>query len=251
MSGRISNNIVRDGLVLYLDAANTKSYPRSGIIWTDLSRIGNNGTLTNGPTFNSGNAGNIVFDGTNDYVSISPSGYDLGVNFTLQVWTRITRFGGGPFNGSENRASLITNSYPYLSNQGFLFMATSQAASPSFIATPGRETFFISMGNDQFQASASIGSLTPYVNNWVNISAVVNGTNLIKLYINGVEPTYVFQTNGPSSLLYTGGPFSLGCRNNFREFLQGSIPQTSIYNRALTAQEVLQNYNATKSRFGL
>jgi len=107
------------------------------------------------------------------------------------------------------------------------------------------------MGTDQFTAGASIGSLTPYVNNWVNLSAVVNGTNLIRLYINGIEPTYDSQNNGPSSLLYTGGPFSLGCRNNIREFLQGSISQTLIYNRALSASEISQNFNATRARFGI
>jgi hypothetical protein len=193
----------------------------------------------------------MVFDGSNDYVGILPSGFNLGVNFTLQVWTRITRFGGGPFNGSENRATLITNSYPYTANEGFLFMATSQAASPSFIPTPGRETFFISTGNDQFGATAAIGSLTAFVNNWVQLSVTVNSTNPIRLYINGIEPSYNFQTNGPSSLSYTAGPFSLGARNNTIEFLQGSIAQVQIYNRALSATEVLQNYNATKTRFGL
>ena len=61
-------SIVRNGLVLYLDAANPKSYPGSGTTWKDLSGNGNNGTLVNGPTFNSANGGSIVFDGTNDYV---------------------------------------------------------------------------------------------------------------------------------------------------------------------------------------
>lgn len=244
-------NIVTSGLVLQLDAANTKSYPGSGTTWRDLSGNNNTGTLTNGPTFNSANGGSIVFDGTNDYVNISPSGYNLGVNFSLQVWTRITRFGGGPFNGSQNRASLISNSYPYSANQGFLFMATSQAASPSFIPTPGRETFFLTIGNDQFQAAAVTGSLTAYVNNWVQLSATVNSTNLIRLYINAVEPSYSLQQNGPSSLSYTAGPFSIGVFNNSTEFLQGSIASVQIYNRALSATEVLQNYNGTKSRFGI
>ena len=61
--------IVTNGLVLYLDAANKKSYPGSGTTWTDLSGNNNTGTLTNGPTFDSNNGGSIVFDGTNDYVS--------------------------------------------------------------------------------------------------------------------------------------------------------------------------------------
>ena len=69
MAIKHSPRIVTDGLVLYLDAANTKSYPGSGTTWTDISGKSNNGTLTNGPTFDSGNKGTIVFDGSNDYVS--------------------------------------------------------------------------------------------------------------------------------------------------------------------------------------
>jgi len=65
--------IVTDGLVLALDAGNTKSYPGSGTTWTDLSGNGNTGTLTNGPTFDSANGGSIVFDGTNDYVQVTGS----------------------------------------------------------------------------------------------------------------------------------------------------------------------------------
>ena len=68
MAFSYSPKIVTDGLVLYLDAANNRSYPGSGTTWTDLSRGGNNGTLTNGPTFNGANGGSIVFDGTNDFI---------------------------------------------------------------------------------------------------------------------------------------------------------------------------------------
>ena len=67
MPNNYGPRIVTDGLVLCLDAGNSKSYPGSGTAWNDLSRNGNNGTL-NGPTFNSADRGSIVFDGTNDYV---------------------------------------------------------------------------------------------------------------------------------------------------------------------------------------
>ena len=73
MSTRYNPSIVRDNLVLYLDAANTKSYPGSGTTWKDISGKGNNGTLTNGPTFDSNNLGSIDFDGVNDHVVLSLS----------------------------------------------------------------------------------------------------------------------------------------------------------------------------------
>ncbi len=82
-----SPRTVTDGLVLALDAGNTKSYPGSGTAWTDL--IGsNNGTLTNGPTYNSDNGGSIVFDGTNDYVTISDdSDFTFGTgDLTVEAW---------------------------------------------------------------------------------------------------------------------------------------------------------------------
>ena len=78
--------IVTNGLVLYLDAANKKSYPGTGTTWTDLSGLGNNGTLTNGPTFNSANGGSIVFDGVDDYVSVANNSSLNASTQTVSVW---------------------------------------------------------------------------------------------------------------------------------------------------------------------
>ena len=85
MAGIVAPNIVTDGLVLYLDAANTKSYASGSTAWNDLVGI-NNGTLVNGPTFNSANGGSIVFDGSNDYVSTTYNA--VLTNFTFCAWFR-------------------------------------------------------------------------------------------------------------------------------------------------------------------
>ena len=252
MSLSHSPKIATSGLVLCLDAGNTKSYPGSGTTLADLSGVGNNGTLTNGPTFNSSGGGNISFDGTNDYCSLSGSGINVGVNFTVQVWVRIRRFGGLVGGTTWNRATIISNSYPYSSNQGFFISATSQSASFPFTATPGRETFFISIGNDQFFATASVGSLTSFVNSWVNLSVRVNGATPIKLYINGAEvSSYAGQSNGPSSLSYNGGPCSLAVRNNTEDWSDTSISNFMLFNRALSDGEIAQNFNNLKGRFNL
>ena len=81
-------NIITRGLVLHLDASALESYPGSGTSWSDLSGNNNNGTLTNGPTFSSGNQGYINFDGTNDYVTIpDSSNWDFGTGvFTIDLW---------------------------------------------------------------------------------------------------------------------------------------------------------------------
>ena len=80
-------NVVNSGLVLYLDAANNKSYPGSGTAWTDLSNSGNNITLTNGPTFSSTNNGNISFDGVNDYADFYAP--NLGTTTTIELWCKL------------------------------------------------------------------------------------------------------------------------------------------------------------------
>ena len=246
-------NIVSNGLILNLDAANTKSYISGSTAWNDISRGGNNGTLTNGPTFNTGSGGSIVFDGTNDFVNLSSTAYNLGVNFTLQLWVRIGRWGGGPFNGSQNRASLISNSFTYASNTGFLLMATSQGtAGQGFVPTVGQENFFFTMGSDQYVMAPQPGALASYRNSWVNLTVTVNGTSPMRGYINGIEISpYAAQSNGPSALTYSGAPFVIGHYGNQTEFLSGSIGNVSVYNRALSAQEILQNYNGTKGRYGL
>ena len=245
--------IVTDGLVLALDAADRNSYVSGSLTWRDVAGS-NNGTLTNGPTFNTGSLGSIVFDGTNDYVQLSGSGINVGVTFTVQTWVRVGKFGGYNQFGF-NRGSIITNSYPYSSNQGFWICCTSQGSpAENYAPIQGRERFFISIGNDQYGATSFTGSLTPYTQSWFNIAARVDGTNPIKLYINGLPVSSYesnHQTNGPSSLNYNGGPCSLGTRDSVAEYLSGSISALGMYNRALTDSEVLQNYNAQKSRFGL
>jgi hypothetical protein len=251
--------IVTNGLVMYLDAANSISYVSGSTTWNDLSGNKNSGSLTTSgsgavsASFNSANQGSIQFNGnglSGSYTLLkSGSGIDVGNFFTVQSWVKIDRF-GGLISGVFNRAAIISNSYPYVLNQGFLFMCTSQAAG-TLLPTAGQETFFLSLGADNNLAIAQTGSLTSYVGAWVNLAATVSGSTLIKLYVNGIEPTYSAQTTGSTSLLYTGGPCCIGSRNSNTEFLSGSIGIFSMYNRALTVAEILQNYNTHKARFGI
>jgi hypothetical protein len=113
MAFNYSPKIITDGLVLYLDAANTRSYPTNGTIWSDLSRNNNNGTLINGPTFNSANGGSIVFDGVDDRVSRN-SAIDTGQNFTINAWIFPTLLG-------TTRRTIMSNNYLYSSRRGWFF----------------------------------------------------------------------------------------------------------------------------------
>lgn len=235
MAFNYSPKIITDGLVLYLDAANTRSYPTTGTIWSDLSRNNNNGTLINGPTFNSANGGSIVFDGINDYV-FKDSPINTGDNFSVFAWIK-------PGN-IATRNAIVGNSYPYAGRIGFL-LSTATGYNSNL------NTFFLSIGGDTSFRIAANNSLT--LNQWNHVSAVVtNGGGNILLYKNGVETQYRIGSLSSGTILYTANQFYVGARysTGFEPFI-GGISQASIYNRALSATEVLQNYNATKSRFGL
>jgi hypothetical protein len=226
---------ILSGLVLELDAGNIKSYPTTGTTWFDKSGNANNGTLTNGPTFNTGSLGSIVFDGVDDYVGRNTA-LDVGSNFSAFAWVRP---------GSINvRNAIIGNSYPYQSGVGW-FLAT--ATNYSGVTN----TFFISIGSDSAYQTAANNSIV--LNTWNYIGGtVINGGQNIKLYVNGIETAYLPSNLSANTIVYTSPELNIGRRfSSNPEPWIGNIASTQIYNRILSSSEVLQNYNATKGRFGL
>lgn len=237
MAFNYSPKIITDGLVLYLDAANTKSYPTTGTTWSDISRVGNNCSLTNGPTFNNQNGGSIVFDGTNDY-GLMNNVINLSNRFTINAWVRLNSTTPQPTNFS-NRVILISNCYPYQSNKGFLMSASGNNGSD----------FWISLGADQKFAVSTTGYTSPNTN--IMLTATVNaGDSNIKLFFNGQEVSYNTRTDGNISLAYDVGSTQIGFRST-GDIMNGRLYSMQLYNRALSDLEVLQNYNTTKQRFGL
>ena len=209
--------IVTSGLTLLLDAGFTPSYPKSGTAWTDLSFSGNNATLYNGPTYNSSNGGSVVFDGTNDY-GIAGSGLAITGNLTVAAWVRPTSF--------ANQGNIVSKS----SNLGYRMRFQSNG------------TFWM------YSNTNTITSPSAYtINNWFHTVGVFSSTGL-RMYINGS----LVQSNGTAfSPSYFSSSFTVGGFSNYQELFQGRIANVSVYNRALSATEVLQNYNAQKARFGL
>jgi hypothetical protein len=211
-------NIITDNLVLYLDAANTKSYPTTGTTWLDLSGYRNNGTLTNGPTFSTLNGGNILFDGIDDYAPFSPNNLPYGASpGTLSAWAY-----------SNN-----TSGYKWIVSYGNA--AISQAR---FLGINGTDYYFGGYGNDIIVSGAQ-------ANKWFNIVGVYEGY-VTNLYINGQ-----LASSQAKSWNTVSNNAQVGRQVNFGEYWSGYIPNVSIYSIALNANQVLQNYNATKSRFGL
>jgi hypothetical protein len=221
-------NIVTNGLVLHLDAANTKSYPGSGTTWVDKSGYGNNGTLTNGPTFSSLNGGSIVFDGTNDYVSILNN---TTVSFTIGCWINTT-------------ATSYTGTQGYEGN-GIVWSDVGGVANDFVLSILNNKASWFTGDN-----TTTINSTTTInTGAWFYITVVKNGSNSTKeLFINSISEST--GTSGTSTL--TANPnIAIGGNTLDSKYFSGKIAQVQIYNRALSAQEVLQNYNATKSRFNL
>jgi len=222
MSLQHSPRIITDGLVLCLDAANRQSYPGSGTVWRDLAGS-NNGTLTNSPTFNSANRGSIVFDGVDDFVQISAS---LNITTaTFVVWLRR--------NGNQNtydgilfsRGTNITGISFYTSNQlGYTWNnAVNTYTWNSSLIVPDLTWCMCAI-------SITSNSATAYLYQSTGLTTATNIVSHTSTILDDIKI----------------GQDDFGSR-----FFTGNIAQAQIYNRALTSTEILQNYNATKGRFGL
>jgi hypothetical protein len=234
-------NIVTDGLVLYLDAANTKSYISGSTAWNDLSRGSNNGTLTNGPTFNSGNGGSIVFDGVDDTCNFGNI-LNLGTNnCTINVWLKINS------SWASGTRYFVSKALAAMQNYRYAFGFTQTRQLRGFIQGNG--------GADIVADTINILN----IGQWYMCTMVINRDSIMQVYINGIlqsttNNTTISQWNGLN--FQSINPFRVGsytAADNTSIFIPfpGNISQTSVYFRALTPQEVLQNYNTTKSRFSL
>jgi hypothetical protein len=234
MSGYSGPEITNDGLVLCVDAANPKSYPGSGNAWSDLSGNRNTGFLQNSPIYNSANGGSIVLDGTDDYISFAyNSSLNIGgQNITLSAWVRPTAL----VNSNGGGGIIVRESG---SNNGLYEMLLIRSANINW-------TFF---------RMFNIGTYFPQqipieLNTYYNIVCVYdNGT--MRNYINGIQEgsgssQNINITTNNSAVVWLGlriaDPASL---------FPGNIAQAQIYNRALSATEVQQNFNALRGRFNI
>jgi len=212
--------IVTNGLLLYLDAANTRSYSGSGLSVYDLSGSGNTSLLINGPTYSSSNLGYFVLDGTNDYVNVN----SLANILPYTAYTKIAYF--------------------YVTN----FSTSNNIISGGF---SGQHAFWL-QGLQKLYAghngawSTVTGNTTLSLNTWYFGAVTYNNTTGWKLYLNGREDgTSADTTTFGGAQEIVLGAYVTG--NNFT----GRISNVQVYNRALSATEIVQNYNATKRRYGL
>ena len=212
--------IVTDGLALYLDAGNTRSYLGSGNTAYDLSGSGNTSALTNGPTYLSSNLGTFVLDGSNDYILVNSQANIL----SKTEYTKIA--------------------YIYISN----FSTVNNIISGGF---SGQHAFWM-FGTDKLNAGHNgawntvVGATSLSLNTWYFAAVTYSNSTGWKLYLNGREDgTSATTTTFTGNQEIVIGAFSSS--NNFT----GRIASVQVYNRALSASEIVQNYNATKRRYGL
>ena len=223
---------VTDGLVLALDAGNTKSYPGSGTTWTDLSGNGNNGTLQNGVGYDNSNGGRLIFDGVNDliYFGNNSTLYNAyNTTFTQEFWVNLIS------GASTGRTILRVDNWTRISLS---------------ISTTG---ISFTIGYSSPIDNLSYNSTFNY-NQWYCISIVWNKLVSQQIYLNG----YLVAERTPTVSNYTGitgtaggANIGRGHTNPFQTNINAYIPSFKHYNRALTAAEVQQNFNALRSRFGI
>lgn len=211
-----------DGLAIALDPNNTKSYSGTGVTIFDMSGNNNNGILTNGPTYSNGF---ISLDGTNDVISIASStSNNVADNFTVCMWARV----------KSSSLSVILNKYsPGLRGWQFVF--------GDYVASFGGRN----QTDDGYKAATAIGTSVS-TNIWYFWSGVKSGTSM-SMYLNGgLGGTTAWTTAGDMSSVV---PLYVSSENNSGLYSNADVSQISYYRRALTADEIKQIYDSTKSRF--
>jgi len=216
--------IVTDGLVLNLDAGFIPSYPTNGDTWYDIGLDGCNGTLINGPTFDSDNGGSIVFDGVNDTVSTLNSIDITGNNpWSISVWVNV--------NSSEIGAG----------RKGWIIWKGLVGQELNQLISIGVASGYVEVAH--WSNDATFFNSPIYFDNFQNISVTFDGSTEY-IYINGINTD-----TKNTSLNVTSGVWYIASRAGVSDFLNCKIDSVSVYNRALSATEILQNYQATYPRF--
>ena len=235
-------DIVNDGLILYLDAGNTKSYPGSGTTWTDLSNEKNHATLSNF-TVGSLNGGTLTADGANSFAIVNAAASLQPIAITIEVMCK-------PLYNAQNYTNVI--SYPpnddnhespymiyaiYLQHIGSAYSTGSATSGPLHSRIRG-------------EMVTSIGGLYDF-GVW-NHLVISFDNQLVKYYRDGVlKDTDTVSSSSISYSGYENQNVFIGVNPSGAEDFEGEYSNIRLYNRALTDKEILQNFNALKGRFGL
>jgi len=230
--------IVTDGISLLFDAANLRSYSGSGTAWNDLSGNSNNGVLQLAPTFSSTNAGYFAFNGTSQYVSTTTQIPVPGpLNFSLCVWFQTSTASGNQIIQYESTqtgtGSANFDRDIYVGTDGLIYFHVF-ASGNRYATTP------TSFANGQW--------------NYVVATYTSASTGIMQLYMNGILLSTVNSVGTAQS--YAGwwrlaSYAGTGLTNASAGYFTGNIAVATIYNTILTQNQINQNYNAYRGRFGV
>jgi len=216
MAQYFSPKIVTSSLVFYLDSANLKSYIRSGTSWRDMVG-GVNSTLTNGPTYSNDVQGTFIFDGSNDYAATGNVSLSYPAGYTVEVVVKYATISGaqGLFSYNDISSSKYINFYKAATTMRWETNASQEI-------------------NSSTQLSAGV---------WYHITGVHNGTTAF-LYINARLEASGNLTTSTSMT----APIEVG---RYAGHTNGSIPLVRFYTRPLSPNEILQNFESVRGRFGI
>lgn len=265
MAFHYSPKIVTDGLVMYLDAANTKSYVSGSTSWNDISRGGNNGTLINGVGFSNQGVPRFILDGTDDRIDVPKdlNGFEhniqYDINWTIECWMYMYTPDASPqsYKGIYGNYNGCNYSVYPGNAQGFIIY---NANNPATVYTnfgfgpksPSGCPDSVSWNNSE---SSWVYDLA--INKWCHWVITSDDGTYYKIYVNGVQrgstKTFDFKNSAyrTANNLTSNRNYSWGGSFVSNEANEIDFSCMRMYNRPLSATEILQNYNATKSRFGL
>jgi hypothetical protein len=211
-------NITLSGLRLYYDMSIPACYNGSGTAIYDISANGFNGTLTNGPTFSSSNGGSIVFDGSNDYIELNTNSIITGTqSFTIESFYTITGSGGGALFGNYGPGN-TSNTIWFSGQYGIYINAACYAASH------------------------------PITSGTHHMVATRDSNGVVKLYLDGaLSNTVTLNASIATPINYRIGTDA----GSTQEPFSGNLYIIRVYNRDLSLNEILHNYNIQKTKFGL
>jgi hypothetical protein len=236
MSYEVNSNIIRDGLIFHIDAANGKCYPKSGLNVNDLSVTKSIGTLEDGARYNTDNLGNFDFDGIDDYIDCTNnSAFDLdyGDSFSILTWVKFSDLTG----------------FGFLVSKWLTTVVSPLDARAYFTGTNGNKfTFRMFNSGGATQGILVDSNVSLITGKWYHLVATYDGSNAngVNLYIDTEISNNILRSNPVGTVLNTE-PLQIGGQYTF--FTGGQIANVKIYNREITQDEVLYNYNALKYRF--
>ena len=242
-------SIVTGNLLIALDSANTRSYPKSGSLWSDISGNTNNGTLQNSPTYSTDGSGTFVFDGTTNYVT-TPYVQTSITTYTIDVWFK-----------TSNLISRVQRAF--LQDRGTTGspVSVTMGIGPVYTTNRGGDVFICADGNGVLTQISTIGNSynDSKWHNMIGVFSQPSGTTVtaasFAIYMDGIRITAIdtsLPAFGSTASPLTGASGAMiGFHPVWGTYYGGSISSIKVYNIAFTADQVTQNFNAYRGRYGI